>query len=232
MLPEFKTLIDFIRAFDTEQKCSDYIALKRWGKKPICAHCGNDDKIGKFADGIYYKCYTCNRKFTVRLGTFFENSKIPLVKWFAAMYLFNSNSKGISSVQLAKQIGVTQKSAWYMLHRLRHGMENEAYKQPLTGTAEADETFIYGKDKNKHKSKLPADGLGGDSSLGKTAVFGVVQRGGHVRAKVVNDRKAETLEKLIITNVKEFARVITDEYYGYGGLNTCVSGKNGRPFHV
>lgn len=220
MFPQFKTILDFTKAFDTEQKCSDYLALKRWGKKPLCPHCGNDDKTAKFKDSMYYKCYTCDRKFTVRIGTVFGNSKIPLTKWFIASYLFTSNSKGISSVQLAKQIGVTQKSAWFMLHRLRHGMDNEAYKQPLSGIVEADETVIAGKPVNRHQSKQNPDGLGGDASMtNKMGVFAVVQRGGHVRPKVIDNRHSNTLQKLIITNVKEFARIITDEWTGYNGLN-------------
>lgn len=218
-IPEFSTVIDLLRMFDTEAKCSAYIALQRWGTKPVCPHCGYDEKIYKFEDGIYYKCAGCKKKFTVRIGTMFGDSKIPLVKWFAAMYFFTSNSKGISSVQLAKQIGVTQKSAWFMLHRLRHGMDNEDFKKPLEGVVEADETLIYGQEKNKHQKKRNPDGLGGDSSLnGKMAVFGAVERKGHVRAYVIEDRKLKTLEKMVVDNVSPVARVITDEHLGYSRL--------------
>jgi transposase-like protein len=221
-LDSFKNLIDLITTYNTEEKCSRYIALKRWGGKPVCPHCSYDEKVYTFSDGIYFKCGSCRKKFTVRVGTIFGDSKIPLSKWFACMYLFTSNSKGISSVQLAKQISVTQKSAWFMLHRLRYGMENEEYKKPLENTVETDETVIGGKEKNKHLSKRAKDGLGGYhgfSDPDKKTIFGIVERGGNVVAKLVEDRKRETLQPIIIKNVKEFARVITDEYYAYGGLN-------------
>jgi transposase-like protein len=150
-IDSFKNLLDLVKTFDTEAKCSKYIALKRWGDKPVCPHCSHSDKVYRFTDGIYFKCGSCRKKFTVRIGTIFGDSKIPLVKWFPAMYLFTSNSKGISSVQLARQISVTQKTAWFMLHRLRYGMENEEYKKPLENVVETDETLLGMKEHNKHQ---------------------------------------------------------------------------------
>jgi transposase-like protein len=220
-LDSFKNLIDLIKTYDTEEKCSRYIALKRWAGKPVCPHCNHSERVYTFTDGIYFKCGSCRKKFTVRVGTIFGDSKIPLTKWFACLYLFTSNNKGISSVQLAKQISVTQKSAWFMLHRLRYGMENEDYKKPLENTVETDETWLGGKEKNKHQSKKAKDGLGGytgGSTADKQLVFGIVERGGNVVAKAVEDRNKQTLQPIIIQNVKEFARVITDEFYAYGGL--------------
>jgi transposase-like protein len=220
----FKNLLDLIKTFDTEAKCSEYIAFQRWGDKPVCPHCSYSDKVYLFSDGIYFKCGSCRKKFTVRIGTIFGDSKIPLTKWFAAMYLFTSNSKGISSVQLGKQISVTQKTAWFMLHRLRHGMENEEYKKPLANVVESDETYIGGKEKNRHMNKRAKDGLGGytggkGEASDKAAVFGMVERGGNVIAQHVENTRREVLEPIIIKNVKEFARVVTDEYYGYNRLS-------------
>ncbi|MFA7381502.1 MAG: IS1595 family transposase [Bacteroidia bacterium] len=222
-IEKFTNLIDLITTFNTEEKCSRYIAAKRWGDKPVCPHCNNDNNVYAFSDGIYYKCGACRKKFTVRVGTIFQDSKIPLVKWFPAIYLFTSHSKGISSMQLAKDIKVTQKSAWFMLHRLRFGMENEDYKKPLENIVEVDETFLQGKEKNKHKSKRGGkNGLGGYKSnkVGEEpkAVFGMIERKGNVIAKHVDNTKKNTLQPIIIQNVKEFARVVSDEWYAYQDL--------------
>jgi transposase-like protein len=220
MVTEFKNIIDLLTTFDTEAKCSQYIALKRWGENPVCPHCSSDKKVYRFKDGIYFKCGVCRKKFTVRIGTIFGDSKIPLVKWFAAMWLFTSHKKGISSCQLAKEISVSQKTSWFMLHRLRYGMETPEYKAPLDGVVEADETFWGGKEKNKHQNRLPQDGLGAQMGKGeKTPIFGLVARGGEARLRYVRNTKKAVLEPVIIANVKEFARVITDEWYAYNTLN-------------
>jgi len=223
-IEDFNSLIDLLTTFNTEEKCSQYISLKRWGNKPICPHCGKDEKVYIFSDNIYFKCGICRKKFTVRVGTIFEDSKIPLTKWFAAIYLFSCRSKGVSSLQLSKDLKITQKSAWHLLHRLRYGMANPAYKKPLSNIVEADETYIGGKESNKHLSKRATDGLGGytgrSANKDKAAVFGVVERKGEVRVQHIQNARKEVIQPIIIKNVKEFARVITDEWYGYQDLKS------------
>ena len=216
-IEDFKSLIELVTTYNTEEKCSQYIALKRWGDKPICPHCGSIDKVYAFSDKIYYKCGSCRKKFTVRVGTIFQDSKIPLTKWFASIYLFACRSKGVSSLQLSKDLQITQKSAWHMLHRLRYGMSNPNFKDKLEGVVEADETYIGGKQKNRHQSKQ--QGFIGRGGEDKEVVFGAIERKGDVFVKHVKTAKKEVIQPIIIANVKEFARVITDEWYGYNGLD-------------
>src|SRR5208282_2582948 len=135
-----------------------------------CPHCGNK-KIYAFNSGKRYRCASCKKDFTIVTGTVFGETKLPLRKWFIAIYLLSTTSKGISSVQLAKHIGVTQKTGWFMDHRLRKAMKQNGGQ--LFGTVEADETFIGGKEKNKHRSKQRRIGHG---PVGKTPIFGVKQR--------------------------------------------------------
>src|ERR1700722_9029129 len=163
-ITEFKTLTEFTDYFCDEEICLKNYTDIRFGNGAYCPHCGHTE-IYTFKDGKRYRCAKCKQDFTIKTGTVFGESKLPLRKWFMAAYLLSTTSKGISSVQLAKHIGVTQKTAWFMAHRLR-----EAHKQnggQLFGRVEVDETFIGGKDKNKHAAKCPHQGRG---PVGKVAV--------------------------------------------------------------
>ena len=125
-------LLEFQAKFSTEKACRDWLAQKRWGseKTPACPHCGS---VGVYihADEKLFSCSDCKKQFTVRIGTIFEDSRLPLFKWFIAIYLFTSLKKGISSIQLSKYINVTQKTAWFMLHRIREVMDNNFQEQRL-----------------------------------------------------------------------------------------------------
>jgi transposase-like protein len=217
-LQSFKTLVDLLTYFNSEQVCRDYLELVRWQGELTCPYkdCGGT-KIFKYNDGKRYKCASCQRQFSVKVGTIFEDSKIPLQKWYAAIYLITSHKKGISSLQLHRDIGVTQKTAWYLLHRVRHSFGWNVGKEKLQGTVEADETFIGGKEANKHKSKR-TKGTQGRSTETKTPVAGVIERGGELRVKKVVDTTGYQLRKFVYDNVEKGSQLHTDEWWGYKGL--------------
>lgn len=221
-LRKFQTLVDLLTYFKDEQVCRDYLELIRWSGKIVCPYneCRHDH-IFKYNDGKRYKCAKCQRQFSVKVGTIFEDSKISLQKWFAAIYLITSHKKGISS--LHRDLGVTQKTAWFMLHRVRHTLISSS-NEKLTGIIEADETFIGGKEINKHKSKKAA-GTQGRSSETKIPVLGIIERGGELRAIKVLNTKGYSLRPFIVNNVEFGSQVHTDEWWGYRGLSRIFKHK-------
>jgi transposase-like protein len=142
-MTEVKSLIDFYNKFSSEQVCRDYLEKARWGDEIVCPHCGSY-KAYKYSDGRLFKCGDCRKQFTVRVGTIFEDSKISLQKWFLAVYLATSLKKGISSVQLSKYLGITQKTSWFMLQRIRYAIETGDTTK-LSGEVEIDETYMSKK---------------------------------------------------------------------------------------
>lgn len=217
-LQKFTNLMQLFAYFKDEQICREYLAQIRWNGQPVCPYneCGHT-KVFTFSDGKTYKCAKCKKKFSVRVGSIFEDSKIPLQKWFATIYLVTSHKKGISSLQLHRDIGVTQKTAWFMLHRVRHTFGLNIGTDKLNGICEADETFIGGEEKNKHKSKR-TEGTQGRSVKTKTAVAGIVQRGGELRAKKVPDTTGYNLRQFVYKNLQFGSNLHTDEWWGYKGL--------------
>lgn len=205
----FDSILDLSRHFKTEKICRKYLEQIRWGSKPVCPHC-NHDKIWRFKDDKIFRCASCRKKFTVIVGTIFENTNIPLTKWFMAIYLILNHKKGISSLQLGRDISITQKSAWFVNHRLRELTRTKKGK-PLSGIVEVDETYIGGKQSNKPRRKRI-------KHPDKTVVFGMLERGKEIRVKVVKDAKAKHLIPEILKNVRPDTYVISDTHNSYKRL--------------
>ncbi len=211
---KFKTLVEFLEYFKDEDACLAYFASIRFRNGRYCPHCGCT-RIYAFKDGKRYRCAKCQQDFTIKTKTVFGESKLPLKKWFVAIYLLTTHNKGISSVQLAKQIGVTQKTAWFMDHRIRSAMKQN--KGKLFGTIEMDETYVGGLEKNKHSVKR-VKGTQGRNHKTKTPVLGLIQRGGEVRATVAENCKMITIESHIIQHAKFGSQLYTDDFLSYGRI--------------
>ena len=222
---ELKTLSDAIRYFSDEQTCIDTVAAMRWPDGPHCPAClMPDTRQHWLKNQRRWQCRDCGKQYSVKVNTIFEDSPISLQKWLPAMWLLANCKNGISSYEIARDIDVTQKSAWFMLQRIRLAMKNKSVLKLGSGGApvEMDETFVGGKLKNMHKSKKPKgsgfSGIAG-GAMAKTIVVGMLERKGRVRAEVVSERTQPTLHALINKNIQYGATLMTDEWGGYKGTN-------------
>lgn len=207
----FNSLISVMNHFNNEDICKRTLSKAIWGNDVVCPKCGKHhcklSKSGRF------HCTECNHNFSCTSGMFFSRSKISLRKWFLAMYLMSSNKKGVSSHQLSRDIDVTQKTAWFMLQKLRL-MFAQCDAEELSGTVECDEMYLGGVENNKHKSKKTESNQG-RSTKTKSAIFGMIQRSGNLVAMKVTDTKADTLMPIIKQFIKENTVIYTDESKSY-----------------
>lgn len=216
MLKEFNSLVEMLQSFPDEKSCIQYLTTIRWRNGEYCPYCGCET-VYHFKNGTIHKCADCRQKFSIKVGTIFEDSKVSLKKWFIAIYLITSHKKGISSIQLAKDLKVTQKTAWFMLHRLREAAKTKSYNAPLKNEVEVDETYIGGKEKNKHFSKR--NSIRGRSTASKSAAVALIERGGTVRTFTVDNITSRNLNRLIADNVALGSLVYTDEFNAYKGIH-------------
>jgi len=211
-----KSVFELTQTFSTEQDCIDYLEMLKWNKLPISPF---DETLKVYkCKNNQYRCKNTGKYFNVKTGTMFENSKVSLRKWFMAIWLVTSHKKGISSIQLGKDIGVRQATAWFMLQRIRacFGIENN---NELEGVVECDETFIGGKNKNRHKDKKVPHSQG-RSFKDKVPVMGMLQRNGKMNAFVITDTKRKSIQPLICRYVNpEKTLLISDEWWAYKGLD-------------
>ena len=216
-------LIEFNIKFKDEQACIDWLINKRWGNgNAICSHCGSE-KNCKHNTRAIYTCKDCKTQFSVRMGTIFEHSRLPLYKWFLAIYLFTSLKKGLSSIQLSKYLSITQKSAWFMLQRIREVMDDSGNNGKFSGTCEVDETYIGGKAQNMHMSKrIKANGV-----YDKSVIMGIINRDTkQVKGIKVDDATSYSLVNKINENINESSIVITDEHKSYKSIPNSYNHKS------
>lgn len=208
---DFNSILDLLKAFPNEQSCINHLETLRWNGNVISPFDATS-KVYK-CKGNKYRCRNSGKYFNVKTDTLFDNTKIELQKWFLAIWLVTSHKKGISSLQLHRDLNITQKTAWFMLQRIRNcfGIDNN---EQLDNEVELDETFIGGKEANKHLDRQSFNTYTGNKSV----VFGMLERDGNLIAIKVDNRNRETLSPIVLSTVKTSAKVYTDEHHGYNQL--------------
>lgn len=220
----FKSLIQLLDYFKDEETCVEYYERIRWGNEPACPHCGC---VNPYKTNRGWKCRDkeCHKKFTVKVGTIFENSKISFRIWFAAIYLATTSKKGISSVQLATQLNITQKTAWFVLHRIREMLKEKSPKMlGENNMVEVDEAYIGGKEKNKHRNKRRSEENLDLTNEGKPykpkkVIVGLIERNGKVLLKYVPRADAHNMVSFIKKHVPEKSTIYSDQATVYKQLH-------------
>jgi transposase-like protein len=216
MLNKEAGLMQAVRYFDDPMVCVATVAAAKWQNGPECPRC-QGRKLSFIKTRMLWTCLGCRKQFSVKVGTIFEDSAVPLGKWLVAMWLISSCKNGISSYELSRDIKVTQRTAWFMLQRIRHAMHTGSINK-MTGEIEADETFVGGKARNMHMGKR-IEKIHGRGPHGKTVVFGLLERKtGKVRTTVVEGRKKHHLHAEVLANVEPGSELHTDALKSYEGL--------------
>ncbi len=220
MTKQFKSLHDIDKSFRNEKACYDYLLKSRWPSEIGCPACGSVDPY-HLKDKKTFKCRECDKFFNALTGTIFENTKLPLIKWFKAIYMVTSHKKGISSIQLGKDLGFTQKTGWFVLGRIRELVQEKAPIM-LEGTVEVDESYFGGKDSNKHQSyraKKARNTHTGRSLNSKTVVLGAVERKGKVVTRISPSVKSKPIQDFISTHIAKGSNMVSDDFNVYRTLS-------------
>lgn len=215
---EFNSLYDLLGFFTDEHVCEEYLAFNRWGDSPCCPYC-NSDKVNSLKGKTRrYKCYGCRKQFSVRVGTIFHNSKLPLRKWYIAIYQACCTPKGISSHQLGRDLNISQESAWFMLHRIRETF-TQSERKLKKRKVEIDETLFGGLEKHKHKDKKTPNNQG-RSTKTKAGILGIIERGENKQVYAIHVPRLDgnTILPIIGSKVAKGSTIYTDEYRPYRKL--------------
>lgn len=208
-----KSLQEAILYYSNEAVCVEFLSNLYWGDgERCCVKCGSTDIYGMRTRPTF-RCRACDKQFSIKSGTVMQNSPLPITKWVPALWMVVNCKNGISSCEMARALNVTQKTAWHMGHRIREAIAKSS-EGKLSGTVEADETYIGGIEKNRHKNKK-RDSFGGS---GKTIVFGAVERGGNVQARVIDSLGAPTIQNQVLASVTLGSKLYTDEATSYPKL--------------
>jgi transposase-like protein len=214
-----KTLLEAMAYFSNDAACVKFLEKYRWPDgKPHCPRCGSDN-ICYLKTRPAYRCREkgCKKSFSLKTGSIMEDSALPITKWVPAIWFVINHKNGVSSCEVSRALGITQKCAWHLCHRIRKALSNGSFVK-LAGEVEIDEVFIGGKAQFKHKSKQM--GRFTDPILGKTTVLGMVERGGTVRGRVIENRRRTNIEPEILANVEQGATIYTDSLMSYNKLVT------------
>lgn len=211
-----KTLQEAIVYFNDPQNCLDYLTARRWPDGAICPTCGRND-VRYLVNQKKWQCKSVHkqRQFSVKVGTIFEDSPLGLDKWLMAVWMITSCKNGVSSYEVHRAIGVTQKTAWFMVHRIRLAMQTGSFAKKLSGEVEVDETFIGGKARNMHKGVRSRRIRAGGGFTGKAAVIGLLERHGDVRTMVVPNIRINSLVPQVKNHVESGSQVFTDALKSY-----------------
>lgn len=217
------SIVKLMSKFKTQEQCISYLEKKRWNGKVICPYC-QSSKVGLHIEkeqSTRRQCQSCQRSFSVLVGTIFESSKLPLIKWFMAIALIVEAKKGISSLQLSRNLDITYKTAWSIAHKIRKALQQD--KSLFGGIVEMDETYI--KTTKNDKDDNDKNGRIGRGT-NQTAIFGIANKGSNIRAFVLNNVKTHTLLDITMNNVIEGSEIHTDEFTSYKGFNMFYKHKS------
>lgn len=213
-----RTLLEAIKYFSDPDTCNTFMAQLRWPDGVTCPHC-QSKAVSYLSTRRKWKCMNkeCHKQFSAKVGTIMEDSPIGLDKWLAAIWMIANCKNGVSSYEIHRALGITQKSAWFLLHRIRLAMQTGTF-QKLCGEVECDETFIGGRARYMHKDKREKK-FQGRGSVGKVAVMGLLERHGEVRTRVISNTTSETLHQAVRNYVEPGTALFTDAFRSYQGLN-------------